>query len=130
MLTTKDPQKERGSTMLETVFTASAAFAVFLGIIQYCLFAHAQGLAHQAAVTSVTETRRQDGTTETGRAAGAVILESSSSLLQGAQITTSRSATTATASVTGTVWSFLPWQPGGMPVREEVAAPVERWVQR
>ncbi|MFK4298158.1 hypothetical protein ABH924_003319 [Arthrobacter sp. GAS37] len=130
MRPTKDPRREAGTTIVEAVFTVTATFAVFLGIFQYCLYAHAQGLAHQAAVTAVSETRRQGGTPEAGQAAGAGFLDSSTSLLRGANISTGRTATTATATVTGTVWSFLPWQPGGLLVREEVTAPVERWVPR
>lgn len=121
---------EKGSALLEAVFTVPLCVAVILGIVQYALFAHATGLAHQAATAAVSEARRDGGTPEAGRRSAQDFLDSSTGLLKAPSVTVTRGATTATATVTGTVWTFLPWAQDGLPVKEQVTAAVERWVPR
>ncbi|MFK0074628.1 TadE family protein [Arthrobacter woluwensis] len=122
--------REKGSESMESVITTALMLFFVLAIVQYSLYAHAQGLAHQAAIAAVGGARRDDGSEAAGNATGRQLLEQNGSVFRGVTLNTTRTATEARVTVTGKVVSFVPWELDGLDLHEEVTAPVERWMQR
>ncbi|WP_436008120.1 TadE family protein [Knoellia sp. LjRoot47] len=122
-------EHERGSTSIQMVLLMPALFAVmFLGM-QGALFYHARTVALAAAQEGVRTAAGVAGS----RAAGAqdayafVDAAGGDDVLTGARVSASRSATSATVTVTGRSLSVIPgWRPT---VTQSASAPVERITQ-
>ena len=119
-------RRERGSSSIQMVILMPALFSImFLGM-QGALYYHARTVAIAAAQEGARVAGGENGT-----AAGGILAASSfvtdaggEEVLPGAQMTSGRSATTATVTVTGTSLSVIPgWSPA---VSQSESEPVER----
>jgi Flp pilus assembly protein TadG len=117
---------ERGSSSIQMVILMPALFAVmFLGM-QGALYYHARTVAIAAAQEGARIAGSENGTAADGTAAAKSFVTDAggNDVLPGATVTGSRSATTATVSVTGTSLSVIPgWSPA---VTQSASVPVER----
>lgn len=116
---------DRGSVTLELVVLLPALFAVmFLGM-QAALYHHARTSAIAAAqegarAAGAENAHESDGT----RAASDFLDDTGNDALEGATITSDRTATTATVTVEGFSLSVIPgWRPE---IRQSATVPVER----
>lgn len=100
---------ERGSASIELVILLPALFAVmFLGM-QAALYYQARTLAIAAAQEGARAAGAQYGTSAEGhRAARAYLADADSDSLEGARTRASRTATSATVTVTGRSLSVVP----------------------
>ncbi|GAA5122567.1 hypothetical protein GCM10023339_41150 [Alloalcanivorax gelatiniphagus] len=117
---------ERGSVAIQMVFVLPALFSVmFLGV-QASLYYHARSVALAAAEEGAREAARQAGTRDSGVAvAKAFLLEAGGTdVMTGTDVTGTRSAVTATVTVTGTTLSVIPLWRGA--VTQQASMPVER----
>lgn len=102
-----------------------ALFAVlFLGM-QAALYFHARTIAIAAAQEGARAAGAEDGTSrDGGRAAAAYLADVGGDALESTDVRVSRTATTASVTVTGRSLSVLPgWRPT---VRQEATVTVER----
>src|SRR3954451_15062782 len=101
---------ERGSVAIPMVVLMPALFAVmFLGL-QGALYYHAREVALAAAQEGAREAGSQTGTQEAGVATAKTFLQDAgaSDVMTGTSVNGSRTATTATVTVTGTSLSVIP----------------------
>lgn len=116
---------ERGAVSIEMVVLLPALFAVlFLGM-QAALYYHARTIAIAAAQEGARAAGAEDATSADGtRAANAYLADVGGDALESSRIRVTRTATTATATVTGRSLSVLPgWRPR---VRQSASVTVER----
>lgn len=102
---------------------------MFLGL-QAALFYHARTVAIAAAQQGARAAGAQAGTAGQGAAAASSFVAASggSDVLEGVSVTGSRSATSATVTVTGASLSVIPgWSPA---VRQSATVPAERITTR
>lgn len=118
--------RERGSTSLQLVLLLPALFSVmFLGM-QGALYYHARTVAIAAAQEGARTAAGLDGTGPAGaQDAHAFIVDAGGDdVLTAPQISSARSATTATVTITGRSLSVIPgWSPV---VTQSASVPVER----
>ena len=119
-------REERGSASIELVILLPALFALmFLGM-QAALFYHARTTAIAAAQEGARAAGAEHGRTADGTAAATAFINQAGgdSVLQNASTTVSRTATTATVTVTGFSLSVIP----GWHVRttQTATVPIER----
>lgn len=101
-------------------------FALML-IIQFALWAHATSVAEAAAQDAAAVARRADGSQAGGAAAANKALATlGPKMLTSRSVNVTRSATTASVTVTGQVVSLVPGVT--LRVRETAEGPVERFV--
>jgi Flp pilus assembly protein TadG len=120
---------ERGSVAIQMVFVLPALFAVmFLGV-QASLYYHARSVALAAAEEGAREAAGQTGSRESGVAvAKAFLLDAGGEdVMTDTNVTGTRSAITATVTVTGTTLSVIPGWKGT--VTQRASMPVERITQ-
>lgn len=121
-----DARRERGSTSIQMVMLMPAPFAImFLGM-QAALWYHARSVAIAAAEEGARTAGAQNGSAGAGisDAASFVSDAGGSGVLVGASVTGSRSASTATITVTGSSMTVIPgWT---ITVRQSATVPVER----
>ena len=103
--------------------------AVF-GIIQGALYYHARDVALAAASDGLTAARARTGSGAEGRDAASAFLQRAGGdgVLQGSSVTSVRTATTATVTVTGRTLSLVPGLPGWS-VSQSASGPVERFTR-
>jgi len=117
---------ERGSVAIQMVFLLPALFAVmFLGV-QASLYYHARSVALAAAEEGAREAAGQAGSRESGVAVAKTFLldAGGEDVMTDTDITGTRSAITATVTVTGTTLSVIPGWKGT--VTQRASMPVER----
>ncbi len=118
--------RERGSSSIQMVILMPALFAVmFLGM-QGALYYHARTVAIAAAQEGARIAGSENGTAADGTAAAKSFVTDAggNDVLPGVNVTGSRSATTATVTVTGASLSVIPgWSPA---VSQSASVPVER----
>lgn len=117
---------ERGSGTIQLVVLMPLLFTLLFAGVQGAMFYHARSVAIAAAQEGARAAAAQTGTTGHGHTAAAAFLAAAGGgdVLKGATIQVTRTATTATARVSGTIMSVIPgWSPT---VSSQVAAPVER----
>ena len=117
---------EHGSGTIQLVVLMPLLFMLLFAGVQGAMFYHARSVAIAAAQEGARAAAAQTGTTGHGHTAAAAFLQAAGGgdVLKGATIEVTRTATTATARVSGTIMSVIPgWSPT---VSSQVAAPVER----
>lgn len=117
---------ERGSVAIQMVFVLPALFAVmFLGV-QASLYYHARSVALAAAEEGAREAAGQTGSQDSGVAVARTFLQDAggADVMTDTNVTGTRSAVTATVTVTGTTLSVIPGWKGT--VSQRASMPVER----
>ena len=131
--TTTDRRRVRDRLREEDGYAGTAiaypAVIVFcLALFQFGLYYVASNTAQAAAETAYQQARAYQSTPADGIAAGQGLL-GRGSLLHNGDVTITRTATTATVTVTGDAVTILP----GLPVPRVVktlTGPIERWIPR
>jgi Flp pilus assembly protein TadG len=118
---------ERGSVTLENIIIWPVVMVFMFGFFQFALWLHARDLAHGAATSAYYEARLYDGTIADAQAVGRGVLEASGGTIEGANVAVTRTVTTVTVTVTGSIALIVPGWPGSN-VSETVTGPVERYV--
>lgn len=124
-------QRRRDETgaahLLEVVIVIPALFIVMMVIIQFGLMFHAKSVAEAAAQEGASVARHFDGTAGKGeQRARAYLTSVSSGTLTTSSVSGSRTATTASVTVTGSVVRLVPLI--DLTVTETATGPVERYV--
>lgn len=119
---------ERGfSSLTQTVIVAPVLLFALMLTVQFGLMFHARNVAEQAAQDGAAAGRRFDGSAGEARAHANEYLNAAvSDTLTNRSVSSSRSAQTATVTVTGTVVSLVPGF--HLHVAEAASGPVERYV--
>ena len=99
-------------------------------LIQGALYYHARDVALAAASDGLTAARARTGSDTEGRDAASAFLQRAGGddVLQGSSVTSVRTATTATVTVTGRTLSLVPGLPGWS-VSQSASGPVERFTR-
>lgn len=120
--------KEQGASTLEFVLTMPLLLLFLMLTVQFALVAHAQSGAQAAADEGAAAARAFDGSSRQGRArAERYVSELAGDMFTNHTITSSRSSTEASVTVTGVVISLVP---GFHPtVTRSSTGPVERFVE-
>jgi len=114
---------DRGSVP-EIVILAPVVFFLIFGIIQGALYYQARTVANAAAEEGLRAARTTTGTSGAGQAAAADYLSRNGATLTSPSVTASRTATTATITISGQSQNILPGLDFTVTVRS--ALPVER----
>lgn len=117
---------ERGSGTIQLVVLMPLLFTLLFAGVQGAMFYHARTVAIAAAQEGARAAAAQSGTASDGHAAAAAFLDAAGGedVLRGATVQVSRTATTATVRIAGSILSVVPgWAPT---VTSQVAVPVER----
>jgi Flp pilus assembly protein TadG len=119
---------ERGAAALvQLVFVTPALIFVVMLIVQFALFAHAKSLVEASAEEGAAVARRSDGTEAGAQAESMSYLERQGrKMLTSRSVSASRTADTATVTVSGSVLSVVPGF--HLRVKETASGPVERYV--
>lgn len=118
---------ERGSETLESAILYPVVFLVIFGLVQLGAYFHAENISQGAATAALNAARVYDGNSERGRAAGQAVLQGAG-IVDGGNVTVSRTATTTTVTVTGRGPYIIPGLPNST-FSKTVSAPTERYVQ-
>jgi Flp pilus assembly protein TadG len=121
---------ERGSATLEITVLFPVVLLATFGLIQGALYYHARDVALAAATDGLTAARARTGSGEQGRQAAAAFLERAGGeeALLGSSVSSVRSVTTATVTVSGRTLSLLPGL-AGWSVSQTASGPVERFTR-
>jgi TadE-like protein len=105
-----------------------AVLLVTFGLVQGALYYHARDVALAAATDGLTAARSRTGSSDVGRRAAAAFLQRAGGpgVLPETAVTSVRTATTATVTVSGHAVSLLPGLPGWR-VAQTASGPVERF---
>lgn len=117
---------DRGSVAIQMALLLPALFAVmFLGV-QASLYYHARSVALAAAEEGAREAAGQTGSRDSGIAVASMFVRDAGGddVMTNTDITGTRTAATATITVTGTTLSVIPGWRGT--VRQHAIMPVER----
>jgi Flp pilus assembly protein TadG len=114
-------------SLAQVVITAPALLFLLMLIVQFGLMFHARNIAEQAAQEGAAVARRFDGTQTQGREKALQLLTAvGEGTLKDRDVTASRTAGTASVTVTGTVVSVVPGF--SLSVSESASGPVEKYV--
>ena len=118
--------RERGSASLELVVVFPVVLLLIFGGVQGALWYHARSVAMAAAQEGARAAGAEGGNPAAGEAAATAFLDSAggSGVLTGPGVHVTRSATEATATVTGTAPTVLPGM--RLAVDQSASVPVER----
>lgn len=119
--------RDRGSVSLELVVVFPVILLIIFGGMQGALFYYARSVALAAAQEGSRAAGAETGSAGIGQSAASAFVQQAggSDVLQGAQVTASRTATTATVTVTGQSLSLVPGLTG-ITVSQTASVPVER----
>ena len=119
---------DRGSASLaQTVITAPVLLFLLMLVVQFGLMFHARNIAEQAAQEGAAAARRIDGSEAQGRTKAMALLDAAGTrTLQDRNVRVTRTADTASVTITGTVVSVVPGM--SLHVSESAEGPVERYV--
>lgn len=119
------PHNERGAASSVELAILLPVLLTFVWVaLGAAMYHFGSTSAHAAAQTAATAAAAEGGTTEACERAAASFIASLGDALSNASVTCRRTATTATATVTGTTISLVPgWAPT---TTQTVAAAVER----
>lgn len=113
--------------MAQAVITAPTLLLLLMLIVQFGLFFHARNIAEQAAQEGAAAARHFQGTEAHGRTEATQFLSSvGTGTLKDRTVRVTRTADTATVTVTGTVVSLVPGV--RLRVTEQASGPVEKYV--
>lgn len=118
---------ERGSAAVEMVLVMPVVLVLFLILVQLAVTGFAHRAAESAAEEALAAASAYRGSAGTGHVAGREALAHLDGGLHNVSISVRRSATNATATVTGTAPRLAPGFPVGVSVT--VRGPVERFVE-
>jgi Flp pilus assembly protein TadG len=120
----------RGSATLEIVVLFPAVLLATFGLVQGALYYHARDVALAAATDGLTAARSRSGSAEDGRRAARTFLQRAGGdhVLPESAVTSQRSATIATVTVSGHALSLVPGVPGWS-VKQSASGPVERFTR-
>ena len=118
---------DRGSASLELVIVFPVLLLLIFGGVQGALYYYGRSIALAAAQEGSRTAAAQNGSTGAGQTAAAAFITQAggNDVLQGPQISSSRSATDATVTVHGSSLSILPFW-GGPTITQSASAPLER----
>ena len=111
---------------VQLVVLMPALFALMFAGVQAAMFYHGRTVAIAAAQEGARAAAAQNGTIGAGEAAASAFVAAAGGegVLRAVTVSSSRSATTATTVVTGSILSVIPgWTPT---VTQSASAPVER----
>lgn len=118
---------ERGSATLVLIILMPVILLITFGTIQGALYYHARTVALAAAQEGLRETRVENGTASAGaRSAQQFLAQTGDGYLEAVTVTPSRSATTATVTVTGSCLMLVPGMPS-LAISQSASGPVERF---
>lgn len=119
--------RDRGSVSLELVIVFPVLLLIIFGGIQGAMYYYGRSIALAAAQEGSRVAAAQNGSTGAGYAAATTFITQAggTDVLQGSQISSSRSATDATVTVRGSSLSILPGL-GGLDITQSASAPLER----
>lgn len=116
---------ERGSVSLELAVVFPAVLLLVFLTVQTGIYYYARTLALTAAQEGLRETSTLTGTPTQGTDKATSFLDrTADGWVTGPTVTTDRSATTATVTVTGRSISLIPGVPG-LPIHQQATGPVE-----
>ena len=122
-----DHDEHGAMSLAQVVITAPALLFLLMLIVQFGLMFHARNIAEQAAQEGAAVARRFDGTQTQGREKALQLLTAvGEGTLKDRDVTASRTADTASVTVTGTVVSVVPGF--SLSVSESASGPVEKYV--
>jgi len=118
---------DRGSASLELVVVFPVLLLLMFGGIQGALYYYGRSIALAAAQEGSRSAAAQNGSLGAGNAAAITFITRAggTDVLQGSQVSSSRSATDATVTVHGSSLSILPFW-GGPTITQSASAPLER----
>lgn len=121
----RKPASDRGSVTVQMVILVPVMFLFLFMAVQGGLWFHARALALGAAQDGARVAAAENSSAGAGAAAAADFIASGGNgVLLNSGTAASRSGTTATVTVTGSVPSLIPgWAP---PIIQSASAPVER----
>ena len=121
---------EQGSATLEIAVLFPAVLLATFGLIQGALYFHARDVALAAATDGLTAARGRTGSGEKGQQAASAFVQRAGGddVLLGSSVSSFRTATTATVTVTGRTLSLVPGLPGWS-VSQTASGPVERFTR-
>lgn len=118
-------RRDEGAASVELVLATPMLLLLIMAGVQFALWAHARHVAQAAANEGVQSARAYHSSAAAGKAdTEALLRDLSGGSLTGTAVTASRSATTATVTITGHASSVIPGLT--FPIRVTVTAPVER----
>jgi Flp pilus assembly protein TadG len=116
-----------GAATAELAIATPLLLLLLLGFVQFALVVHAHHIAQAAAARALATARAERGSAEAGQADGRMLLQQvGSAALASPRLTVHRTATEASADVTGDVVRVLPFL--DLQVRAHAAGAVERLV--
>jgi Flp pilus assembly protein TadG len=118
-------ERDRGAATAELAIATPLLLLLLLGFVQFALAVHAHHIAQAAAARALATARAERGSAEEGQADGRALLQQiGSATLASPQLTVHRTASEASADVTGAVVRVLPFL--DLHVRARAAGAVER----
>lgn len=117
---------EAGAIAMEFLLTIVMFIVVFMVMLQYAVKAHAQQIATAAAEEALAATASYGATTTDGENAAKSYLVNLGPGLGNSTVRVTRTADTATVTVTGDVNQLIPFLP--VTVSVHVEGPIERFV--
>ncbi len=126
-MTTTAPRRrrDRGAASVELVLATPLLGLLLMAAVQFALWQHASHMAQAAANEGVQIARAYGSSAAAGRSdTEALLADLSGGVLSGTSVSASRSATTATITITGRAEAVIPGL--SFPIKVTVTAPVER----
>ena len=118
-------RRDRGAASGELVLATPLLGLLLMAAVQFALWQHASHMAQAAANEGVQTARAYGSSATAGRTdTEALLRDLSGGALSGTSVTASRSATSATVTITGRAESVIPGLT--FPVKVTVTAPVEK----
>lgn len=117
---------EAGAIAVEFLLTIAMLIVVFMVMLQYAVKAHAQQIATAAAEEALAATSSYGATTADGENTAKAYLINLGPGLGNSTVKVTRTAHTATVTVTGDVNQLIPFLP--VTVSVHVEGPIERFV--
>ena len=118
-------RRDRGAASVELVLATPLLGLLLMAAVQFALWQHASHMAQVAANEGVQTARAYGSSATAGRTdTEALLRDLSGGALSGTSVTASRSATSATITITGRAESVIPGLT--FPVKVTVTAPVEK----
>jgi Flp pilus assembly protein TadG len=121
-------RRERGASTLEFVLTTPLLLLFILFMFQFGFIAHSQNIARAAADEGAARARAFDGSAAEGQSkAEDYVSKLNHEILGNASVRATRTAETASVTVSGNVISLVPgWHPK---ISQSSTGPVERFVE-
>lgn len=124
MTTMSTHTKDRGAITIEMVIAAPLIVLCMLIIFHVAVWNQASSIAHAASSAALTDTRRLEGSEESGTAAARKILSENSTMLRDSAVSVNVTGATVTVTVTGRSTSMVPGKIST--VTSEARGPKER----